>query len=271
MPDASTIYAELQRIDVATGEVDAINIADTIWQTGDNTASITEDTISSGRYEAWVRKQIGTDVAKYFASLNPTTIKKWQLGQQNLVPGVVEGTQVVFSGTDLVPEGYKGYPHEPSPENSISKEDIASTSNYSFVNLVGSDSNGNTYEGVSITPVYVEPNNLGDPALFPILVDSKQLMPNDITTSFDHFFSLKYDFTAKFMAGDTKIFYILTPVSKLDVGDTTDGVFGIATLKYIGAGIDPSAEARRTAILQSSDFSGSSKEVWAAGSFTAKQ
>ncbi|HEY9152971.1 MAG TPA: hypothetical protein VIN60_08815, partial [Anaerolineales bacterium] len=110
---------------------------------------------------------------------------------------------------------------------------------------------------LSITPLFVKPNNSQEVALFPVLIDSSQISA-PVT---EGFYSLRAIFVAGKEEGVTMQGH-LTVMSKLDSGDTTDGLVGTATLKYIGAGVDPNAEAERTAILNDPRFDRSAEIIW---------
>jgi len=272
MPSPDKIYAELQQVDVATGDVEAIPIEDTLWKTDKDVPSVVEDTIESGRYQDWVdNSKFGAQAKAYLASLNPTNIVKWEIRNHGLgpfpagaSPVELQGINAIFSGTGLLPTGYKSYPDSPMPLDQLpSSKDIASIFNASFVKLVGPSPAGTNYENVSITPLFVKPNESQDAALFPLLVDS-----NQITAPLNSFYSLRLNLALQHTEDGVPIKSALAPISKLDSKSTIDGLSGTETLQYIGAGKDTTAEAKRTAILNSKDLDGSGKQVWGAAYYT---
>ena len=112
MPNPNKIYAELEEIDITTGNVEAVPIEDILWKTGKDAPSITEDTVASGRLEAWARSSHfgAVDVPNFFNKLDPNSTLKLGAGDLGYGPVSANGITTNFRGTALIPNGYISYP-----------------------------------------------------------------------------------------------------------------------------------------------------------------
>lgn len=248
------IYAGLDRIMTATGEVGPIPFDDTIWPTDPENQSprITSEMLP--QYEEWIRQSLEKTgrLDKEFAYAD--TSMRWSLLKINSVPSDYNRDGKIDSQSFeiLVPSGTK-YPMD--IKNSPYSYSIPSRIFPSFVTLTD-------HLGVSITPVVIGngDQSKGKYSIFPSAVGTDQINLDDNKQS-----SMKF-YLRTFVYDSIPIGFYPTVALAFSMDSTVDGLYGVKTLDMFTEGKDSRSETERAAILQQGiqggNFIGSSQFIW---------